>query len=68
MPRSFRINATPREIRTGIVHIALLVITLAVAWEHDGSPPLRAFWAIVAYFVEIAVYGVAEVILQARYG
>ena len=35
--------------------------SLAVAWRKDGPPPEKAFWAILSYFIEIAVVGLFEV-------
>ena len=45
------------------LHIGMLAIALIVAWQKDGPPPEKAFWAIMSYFVEIAVAGVVEIIV-----
>jgi hypothetical protein len=45
------------------LHVGMLVIALGVAWQKDGPPPEKAFWAIMSYFVEIAVAGVVEIIV-----
>jgi hypothetical protein len=43
------------------VHISILAIALIVAWQKDGPPHEKAFWAILSYFVEIAIVGVVDV-------
>ena len=47
--------------KMAVVHVAMpvvaLIVSLAVAWEHDGPPADKAFWAILVYFVEIAAMG-----------
>jgi hypothetical protein len=45
------------------LHIGMLTVALVVAWQKDGPPPEKAFWAIMSYFVEIAVAGVVEIIV-----
>jgi hypothetical protein len=45
------------------LHIGMLAVALIVAWQKDGPPPAKAFWAIMSYFVEIAIAGVVEVTL-----
>jgi hypothetical protein len=47
---------------TGL-HIGMLAVALVIAWQKDGPPPDKAFWAIMSYFVEIAVAGIVEVIV-----
>ena len=42
------------------LHIGMLAVALIVAWQKDGPPPEKAFWAIMSYFVEIAIAGVVE--------
>ena len=44
------------------LHIGMLAVSLIVAWQKDGPPPEKAFWAIMSYFVEIAVAGLVEII------
>jgi hypothetical protein len=46
------------------MHIIALVVALAVAWQYDGPPPEKAFWAIMTYFVEIALMGTAELVVR----
>ena len=46
------------------VHIGMLVLALGLAWQADGPPADKAFWAILTYFVEIAVAGVVEIVLD----
>jgi len=41
----------------------MLAVALVIAWQKDGPPPDKAFWAIMSYFVEIAVAGIVEVIV-----
>ena len=43
------------------LHIGMLAIALLVAWQKDGPPPEKAFWAIMSYFVEIAIAGAVEI-------
>jgi hypothetical protein len=43
------------------LHIGMLAVALLVAWQKDGPPPEKAFWAIMSYFVEIAVAGFVEI-------
>ena len=45
------------------LHVGMLAIALIVAWQKDGPPPERAFWAIMSYFVEIAVAGFVEIVV-----
>ena len=45
------------------LHIGMLAVALVIAWQKDGPPPEKAFWAIMSYFVEIAVAGFVEVIV-----
>jgi hypothetical protein len=42
----------------------MLAIALLVAWQKNGPPPEKAFWAIMSYFVEIAVSGAVELIVR----
>ena len=43
------------------LHIGMLAVALVVAWQKNGPPPEKAFWAIMSYFVEIAIAGLVEV-------
>ena len=45
------------------LHVGMLVVALCVAWQKDGPPAEKAFWAIVTYFIEIAVAGTVEIIV-----
>lgn len=45
------------------LHIGMLAVALIVAWQKEGPPPEKAFWAIMSYFVEIAVAGFVEIIV-----
>jgi hypothetical protein len=45
------------------LHVGMLAVALIVAWQKDGPPPEKAFWAIMSYFVEIAVVGFVEIIV-----
>lgn len=47
--------------RAAGLHVGMLAVTLIVAWQKDGPPPDKAFWAILSYFVEIAVAGAIEI-------
>ena len=47
------------------IHIAILAVALGVAWQKDGPPADKASWAILIYFIEIAVAGVIEMIVAA---
>lgn len=46
------------------LHIGMLAVALIVAWQKDGPPPEKAFWAIVSYFVEIAIAGAVEITVK----
>jgi hypothetical protein len=55
-------ESTRRQwVRAGL-HIAMLAAALIVAWQTDGPLPGKAFWAILSYFVEIAVVGTVEIV------
>ncbi|MDB5320013.1 MAG: hypothetical protein JWN40_1644 [Phycisphaerales bacterium] len=56
-------TSTRGQWRFAGVHIAMLAVALIVAWQQDGPPPERAFWAIMSYFVEIAIAGFVEIIV-----
>lgn len=45
------------------LHIGMLGIALLVGWQKGGPPPEKAFWAIMSYFVEIAVAGLVEIVV-----
>ena len=45
------------------LHVGMLAIALLVAWQQDGPPPEKAFWAIMSYFVEIAIAGTVEIVV-----
>jgi hypothetical protein len=36
------------------LHIGMLAIALVVAWQKNGPPLQKAFWAIMSYFVEMS--------------
>jgi len=59
--------ALPRSTRGQFVlaglHVGMLALALLIAGQKDGPPPEKAFWAIVSYFVEIAVAGFVEMIV-----
>jgi hypothetical protein len=57
-------KSTRGQVAAAAAHIAMLGAALAVAWQHDGPPAEKAFWAILGYFVEIAVVGVIEIVLS----
>jgi len=46
------------------LHIGMLAVALVVAWQKNGPPPQKAFWAIMSYFVEIAGAGFVEVVVD----
>jgi len=50
-------------VRAGI-HVAMLAIAIASSWEHSGSDSIRAGYAIIVYFIEIAVFGIAEMAIS----
>ena len=55
-------TSTRGQFAVAALHIGMLAVALIVAWQKDGPPPEKAFWAILSYFVEIAVAGVVEVV------
>ena len=57
LPRSTR-----GQVAMAAVHVAMLGLALGVAWRQDGPPAETAFWAILIYFIEIAVAGVLELV------
>lgn len=46
------------------VHVLTLGIALAVACEYNGPPAEKAVYAILTYFVEIAVCGAIELAVR----
>jgi hypothetical protein len=61
-------KSTRGQIVAAAAHVAMLAGALAFAWTRNGPPPEKAFWAILTYFVEIAVFGVVERIVLAFKG
>jgi hypothetical protein len=55
-------DLTRRQWAMALVHVAMLAIALLVGWQKDGPPPEKAFWAIMIYFVEIAIAGAVEIV------
>ncbi len=45
------------------VHVGMLAVALAAAWEYDGPNSYKAGWAIILYFLEIGVLSTAEFIV-----
>jgi hypothetical protein len=64
MPRFALPRSTRGQRLFAALHIGMLAIALGVAWQKDGPPPEKASWAIMSYFVEIAVAGFAEMALS----
>jgi hypothetical protein len=52
---------TRRNVLRIVFFIAILVVPLALNWTSNGPPADKAFWIIVEYFVEIAIWGLVEV-------
>jgi hypothetical protein len=63
-------KSTRGQVALAALHVGMLAIALVVAWQKNGPPPEKAFWAIMSYFVEIAVAGFVEIVvgLFRRYG
>jgi hypothetical protein len=59
LPKSSR-----REWAFAALHIGMLAVALLVAWQKDGPPADKAFWAIITYFVLIAIAGALEIFLR----
>jgi hypothetical protein len=53
-------KSTRGQVAMAALHIGMLAIALVVAWQKDSPPPEKAFWAIMFYFVEIAVAGFVD--------
>lgn len=55
-----------RSARKTMMHVVLLllglVVPLALVWEADGPPADRAFWLVLGYFIEIAVWIAADIV------
>jgi hypothetical protein len=56
-------KSTRGQFAMAALHIGMLGVALLVAWQKDGPPPEKAFWAIMSYFVEIAAAGVVEIVV-----
>jgi hypothetical protein len=54
---------TRRQLARAALHVGLLAIAIAVAWQKDGPPADKAFWAVLIYFVGIAVEGFVEIVI-----
>jgi hypothetical protein len=65
MPKSSSSDWTRGKILRAAIRIGALVIPLSVAWGHDGPPASRAFWLIMVYFIEIAIWIAVELIDKA---
>lgn len=63
MPFLTRPNSTRRQLAIAARHVCMLAIALGLAWQRNGPPADKAFWAIVTYFIEIAVVGFVEVVV-----
>jgi hypothetical protein len=53
--------------RSSVVHTLLLVVglvvPLAIAWGRNGPPAERAFWLVMSYFVELAIWIAAAIVI-----
>jgi hypothetical protein len=62
MPQCSPSNWTPGQIWRVVIRVGFLVIPIALAWEHGGPPADRAFWIVMFYFIEIAIWIVVDLI------
>lgn len=66
--RIFTLPKTTRgQLIMAAIHVGMLAVALIVAWQRNGPPAEKAFWAILVYFIEIAIAGVGEIVVAIVY-